>query len=84
MCRIWCGSSPRLWHETLRSAALLGIPLTAGLLEDETARHINEYESLAAEDSGAEELGDLRTTWLTLHEAARLSATTGVALCLAG
>jgi hypothetical protein len=84
MYRIWCGSSLRLWQEALRGAELLGIPLTAGLLQDETARHINEYEPLSAADRGAEELGDLRTTWLTLHEAARLSASTGVALCLAG
>jgi hypothetical protein len=82
--RIWCGSSPRLWRETLRSADVFGIPLTAGALKDETARHINEYEALGAGDGRAEELGDLRTTWLTLHEAARLSSTTGVALCLAG
>jgi hypothetical protein len=53
-------------------------------LEDDIARRINAYEPLGDGDAADGAFADLRTTWLTLHEAARLSVVTGVALCLAG
>jgi hypothetical protein len=81
---IWCGSSERLLKEIIACAALFNIPVDDQGLEDVVASRINDYEPLSPGDDADAELADLRTTWPTLHEAARLSVGTGVALCLAG
>lgn len=81
---IWCGAAGRLHKELVSCASLIGVPLGTQGLDDEIARRINEFEPLADNEKVEAELADLRTTWLTLHEAARLSVRTGVALCLAG
>ncbi len=81
--RIWFGSAVRLLQELIGCAPLLKIPVVNGALADGVADGINEYEALFNGDSPGD-LAELRTTWLLVHEGARLAVSTGVALSLAG
>lgn len=80
---IWAGSSPALLRELIASAELLRIPIEEGVLRDDIAAKINDYEPLFDGDA-IDPNSDLRTTWLVLHEGARLSVEHRIALSLAG
>jgi len=80
---IYIGSSPALLREVLAVAPMLGIPLQDGALSDTVAALINDYAALFPGDS-PDPNSDQRTTWLVLHEGARLSVAHRVALSLAG
>ena len=77
------GSSLALLREVIAVAPLLGIPLKNGVLSDPVAALINDYAALFPGDT-PDPNADQRTTWLLLHEGARLSIAHRVALSLAG
>jgi hypothetical protein len=57
--------------------------LENGVLSDEVAAKINEFELLTEDDDG-ELAEDERTAWLALYEGTRLAVENKVALSLAG
>ena len=83
LLEVWAGSAPRLLAELTELAPHLGIPLENGVLTDDVAAKINEFELLTEDDDG-ELSEDERTAWLALYEGARLAVENKVALSLAG
>lgn len=83
LMEVWTGSAPKLLKELTELALHLGIPLEDGVLSDEVAAKINEFELLSEDDDG-ELAEDGRTAWLALYEGARLAIENKVALSLAG
>ena len=83
LLEVWAGSAPKLLDELTELAQYLGIPLENGVLSDEVAAKINEFELLTEDDDG-ELSEDERTAWLALYEGARLAFENKVALSLAG
>lgn len=83
LLEVWAGSAQRLLNELTELAPHLGIPLENGVLSDEIASKINEFELLTEEDDG-ELAEDERTAWLALYEGARLAIENNIALSLAG
>lgn len=79
--RICVGSVPVLEKELQAVASRLDIPLQEGVLGDETARRIDDYESLGDDD---ERNPAERISWLLMYEGCRLALENGVALSLAG
>jgi len=80
---VWAGSAPKLLEELVELASHLGIPLENGILSDEVATKINEFELLSENDDG-ELAEDERTAWLAIYEGARLAVENKIALSLAG
>ncbi len=77
------GSSHRLRDDLIAIAPALGIPLAdGGVLGDATAWRICDGD--AFQDRPGSDAADERTTWLLLHEAARMSLQHGAAIALAG
>lgn len=83
LLEVWAGSAPKLLDELTELAPHLGIPLNNGVLTDDIAIKINEFELLTEDDDG-ELSEDERTAWLALYEGARLAVENKVALSLAG
>lgn len=83
LLEVWVGSAQRLLSELAELASHLGIPLENGILSDEVAAKINEFELLTEDDDG-ELAEDERTAWLALYEGARLAVENKIALTLAG
>ncbi len=83
LLEVCAGSAQRLLDELAELAPHLGIPLENGVLSDEIAAKINEFELLTEDDDG-ELAEDERTAWLALYEGARLAVENKVALSLAG
>ena len=78
------GSSTLLFAELLDLAKVLGIPLASGKLLDDVAQKIDSMEPLVAGETDGELIEDLRTAWLLLHEATRVSIDLDVPMTLAG
>jgi hypothetical protein len=83
LMEVWAGSAQRLLSELAELAPHLGIPLENGVLSDEVAAKINEFELLTENDDG-DLAEDERTACLALYEGARLAVENKVALSLAG
>ncbi len=81
--RIAVGSLTPLMREILDAAKILNIPLQDGVLSDDTAAKIINGEPLAAGDV-PDPNNDYRSTWLIVHEGARLAISHNIALSLAG
>ncbi len=79
---IWVGSAPALFRELLNVATKLKVPVD-GTLSDTVAEKIREYQPLFEGDVVIPD-SDLRSTWLLLHEGARLALEHQVALSFAG
>ena len=78
------GSTLQLMAELLAVAPRLGIRLTDGALPDDVAQRIDDLEPLSPGESDVELIEDIRTAWLLMHEAAKLSIDLDVPLALAG
>ena len=83
LLEVWAGSAAKLLEELTELAPHLGIPLENGILTDNVAVKINEFELLTEDDDG-ELSEDERTAWLALYEGARLAVENKVALSIAG
>lgn len=83
LMEVWAGSARKLLEELTELAPHLGISLENGVLSDEVAAKINEFELLSEDDDG-ELAEEERTAWLALYEGARLAVENKVALSLAG
>ena len=79
---IWVGSAATLFRELLDVATKLKVPIDGGL-SDTVAEKIRDYQPLFEGDS-VDPNSDLRSTWLLLHEGARLALEHHVALSFAG
>ena len=83
LLEVWAGSTPKLLEELTELAPHLGILLENGVLSDEVAAKINEFELLTEDDDG-ELAEEERTAWLALYEGARLAVENKIALSVAG
>jgi hypothetical protein len=79
------GSIPKLQSELKALAEKIGIPMTAGNIDENTATKISDEKKLGTEKNLGLDLADVanaRTNWLLLFEGARLAKERGVALVL--
>ncbi len=79
---IWVGSAQALFRELLDVATKLKVSVDRGL-SDAVAEKIRGYQALFEGDV-VDPDSDLRSTWLLLHEGARLALKHQVALSFAG